>query len=73
MICYFVEIINRTSPAKIFISLVSDGRCKLYNKMNTKLEQGRNRSTVVKFTPTKLNKSIAFFRKLCYYKDSRDD
>ena len=36
-------------------------RCKYYNKLNNKLEQGRIESIVVIFTSIKLNKSIAFF------------
>lgn len=41
--------------------------------MNNILEQGTNRATIVKITSIKLNKSIAFFGKLCYHKDSRKD
>ena len=41
--------------------------------MNKKVEQGINRVYVVKITSVKLNKSIDFSEKVCYYKDSRDD
>ena len=41
--------------------------------MNNKIEQGRNRVYVVENTSIKLNKSIAFLKKVCYYEDSRDD
>ncbi len=47
--------------------------CKKHNKMNNKIEQGKIRVFVVKNTSIKMNKTIAFFRKICYYKDSRDD
>ena len=47
--------------------------CKNYNKMNTKLEQGKIRVNVVKNTHIKLNKSIDFLINLCYYENSRDD
>ena len=41
--------------------------------MNNKIEQGINSVSVVRITSIKLNKPIAFFGKVCYYKDSRDD
>ena len=47
--------------------------CKKYNKMNNKIEQGINRVIVVIFTSIKLNKSIAFFTRICYDENSRDD
>ena len=34
--------------------------CKYYNKVNNKLEQGKNRVQNVNFTSIKLNKSIDF-------------
>ncbi len=41
--------------------------------MNKKLEQGIIEENVVKITPKKLNKTIDFSLRLCYYKNSRDD
>ena len=63
---------NREQKQK-YGSTISKNCCKYYNKMNNKLEQGRIENTVVIFTSIKLNKSIAFFVKVCYDKDSRDD
>ena len=48
-------------------------RCKYYNKMNNKIEQGIKGCHVVNITSIKLNKSIDFFRKICYDENSRDD
>ena len=47
--------------------------CKKHNKMNTKLEQGIIEEHVVKNTLECLNKTIAFYGKTCYHKNSRDD
>ena len=52
---------------------ITNNCCNYYNKMNNKLEQGRIENIVVTFTSIKLNKSIAFFTKVCYAENSRDD
>ena len=41
--------------------------------MSKKIEQITIEEAVVKTTTIKLNKSIDFFRELCYDKNSRDD
>ena len=41
--------------------------------MYNKVEQGKTRVNVVDFTSEKLNKTIAFLKKVCYHKNSRDD
>ena len=61
------------SIATAFFTTKAHRCCKNYNKMNKKIEQGTNSGNVVKITSIKLNKSIDFFAKLCYDKDSRDD
>ena len=40
--------------------------CNIYNKMNNKIEQGRIGANVVIITSIKLNKSLAFFEKVCH-------
>ena len=40
--------------------------------MNNKIEQGKNRVNIVIITSIKLNKSIAFLEKICYYENSRE-
>ena len=64
---------NRRSPTyNKKVQQKHKNRCKYYNKMNNKIEQRKNRAYIVKFTSIKLNKSIAFLEKICYYENSRE-